>query len=355
MFSFLIEKLFAERSLTYDEYLQLVDCFCEESDSIIRAYADRRRREVYGNKVYLRGLIEISNICKNDCYYCGIRKSNGMCSRYRLEKDEILQCCNIGYALGLRTFVLQGGEDGYFTDKILCDIICGIKSLYPDAAVTLSLGERSRESYKSLRAAGADRYLLRHETADKDHYGMLHPKQMSFDKRMQCLYDLRNEGFQVGCGFMVGSPFQTNEHIARDLKFIEEFAPEMCGIGPFIPHSETPFGSFAPMANSSALTCYLLSVIRLMHPSVLLPSTTALNSVGRGGRENGILHGANVIMPNLSPSSVREKYMLYNGKAFTGCEAAEGIAELMASMAEIGFEATGERGDHPSRAQNQND
>ncbi len=344
----LIEKLASEHSLSCGEYLELIHGYCEETDGIIRAYADKARRAVFGNKVYLRGLIEISNICKNDCYYCGIRKSNSLCERYRLDKEQILSCCKMGYSLGLRTFVLQGGEDGYFTDDRLCSIISDIKSLYPDAAVTLSLGERSRESYRALRSAGADRYLLRHETADKDHYGMLHPKSMSFDDRMKCLNDLRGEGFQVGCGFMVGSPFQTEEHIAKDLKFIEEFKPEMCGIGPFIPHSETPFGSFCIMPHASALTCYLLSVVRLIHPDILLPSTTALNSVGSGGRENGILHGANVIMPNLSPASVREKYMLYNGKSFTGCEAAEGIAELMASMAEIGFEATGQRGDHPS-------
>ncbi|MBR6534186.1 MAG: [Clostridia bacterium] len=344
----LIEKLASEHSLSYGEYLELIHGYCEETDGIIRVYADKARRAVFGNKVYLRGLIEISNICKNDCYYCGIRKSNSLCERYRLDKEQILSCCKMGYSLGLRTFVLQGGEDGYFTDDRLCSIISDIKSLYPDAAVTLSLGERSRESYRALRSAGADRYLLRHETADKDHYGMLHPKSMSFDDRMKCLNNLRDEGFQVGCGFMVGSPFQTEEHIAKDLKFIEEFKPEMCGIGPFIPHSETPFGSFCIMPHASALTCYLLSVVRLIHPDILLPSTTALNSVGSGGRENGILHGANVIMPNLSPASVREKYMLYNGKSFTGCEAAEGIAELMASMAEIGFEATGQRGDHPS-------
>ena len=344
----LIEKLASEHSLSCDEYFELVRGYCGKTDSVIRAYADKARRAVFGNKVYLRGLIEISNICINDCYYCGIRKSNSLCERYRLDKEQILSCCKIGYSLGLRTFVLQGGEDGYFTDDRLCSIISDIKSLYPDAAVTLSLGERGRESYRALRSAGADRYLLRHETADKDHYGMLHPKNMSFDNRMKCLNDLRCEGFQVGCGFMVGSPFQTEEHIAKDLKFIEEFKPEMCGIGPFIPHNETPFGSFCIMPHASALTCYLLSVVRLIHPDILLPSTTALNSVGSGGRENGILHGANVIMPNLSPASVREKYMLYNGKAFTGCEAAEGIAELMASMAKIGFEATGIRGDHPS-------
>ncbi len=339
------EKLAAEHRLTEKEYTELVKNICDESAQVLRKYALEERHRVFGNKVYLRGLIEISNVCKNDCYYCGIRKSNKKCQRYRLTKEDILACCHTGYSLGLRTFVLQGGEDGYFTDSVLCSIISDIKSQFPDCAVTLSLGERSLESYRLLKKAGADRYLLRHETADEKHYSMLHPDNMSFKKRMECLQNLRELGFQVGCGFMVGSPYQTEEHIAKDLKFIEEFKPEMCGIGPFIPHCDTPFGAY-PIP-SGKLTCALLSIIRIIHPQILLPSTTALNSVGTGGRENGILSGANVIMPNLSPTSVREKYMLYNGKAYSGSEAAEGIAELMASMAEIGYEAVGARGDHP--------
>ena len=339
----LIDKLALTHSLTLSEYEYLIENRTQESADRLRELAVSARREVYGNSVYIRGLIEISNICKNDCIYCGIRCSNKDCERYRLTKEDILSCCDEGYALGFRTFVMQGGEDPHFDDDLLCDIVSSIKGKYPDCAVTLSMGERSRESYERLFAAGADRYLLRHETADAEHYSMLHPSNMSFLNRMRCLRDLKDIGFQTGCGFMVGSPYQTYAHIAKDLKFIEEFKPQMCGIGPFIPHKATPFASFA--AGTVELTCYLLSIIRLIHPTILLPATTALGSIEGGGREKGILSGANVVMPNLSPMDNRKKYELYNNKLYSSAESAQAKAELEERIKNIGYEVVCHRGD----------
>ena len=340
----LIERLERNHSLETSEYQYLIEHRDEESAKVLAEKAVRQRKKVYGKKVYIRGLIEISNICRNDCHYCGIRKSNTSCERYRLSKEDILSCTDEGYDLGFRTFVLQGGEDGYFTDDILIDIIRGIKDKYPDCAVTLSLGERSNESYRRLYDAGAERYLLRHETADKSHYMMLHPDNMSFAYRMECLQILKKIGYQTGCGIMVGSPYQKVEHLAADMKFIEEFKPEMCGIGPFIPHKDTPFKD--EEAGSIELTCYLLSIIRLINPSVLLPATTALGSLEEGGREKGILAGANVVMPNLSPVSVRKKYQLYNNKLSDGEESAQSIMILKDKLNEIGYEISIERGDY---------
>ncbi|MBQ8841714.1 MAG: [Ruminiclostridium sp.] len=308
----IIEKLEKEHSLTVEEYEYLIDGRTEEIAEILAEKARKVREAIYGKSVYIRGLIEISNICKNDCLYCGIRRSNKLCDRYRLSEEEILDCADEGYALGFRTFVMQGGEDGSFSDEFMCSVIRKLKEKYPDCAVTLSIGERSRESYERLFNAGANRFLLRHETADKEHYEKLHPEGMSFETRMECLRNLKEIGFQTGCGFMVGSPFQTTHNLALDLKFVEEFKPQMCGIGPFIPHKDTPFKDYPP--GTAELTCYLLSIIRLIHPNILLPSTTALGTILDGGREKGILSGANVVMPNLSPISVRKKYMLYNGK-----------------------------------------
>ena len=339
----LIDKLALTHSLTLSEYEYLIENRTQESADRLRELAVSARREVYGNSVYIRGLIEISNICKNDCIYCGIRCSNKGCERYRLTKEQILSCCDEGYALGFRTFVMQGGEDPHFDDDLLCDIVRSIKQKYPDCAVTLSMGERSRESYERLFAAGADRYLLRHETADAEHYSKLHPSNMSFENRMRCLRDLKDIGFQTGCGFMVGSPYQTYAHIAKDLKFIEEFKPQMCGIGPFIPHKATPFASFA--AGTVELTCYLLSIIRLIHPTILLPATTALGSIEEGGREKGILSGANVVMPNLSPMDNRKKYELYNNKLYSSAESAQAKAELEERIKNIGYEVVCHRGD----------
>lgn len=339
----LIEKLEKEHSLTLGEYEFLIDNRTPEATEILAEKADRVRRGIYGNTVFIRGLIEVSNICKNDCLYCGIRRSNHNCDRYRLTKDEILECCDDGYGLGFRTFVMQGGEDRFFSDEVLCDIVKSIKEKYPDCAVTLSMGEKSEESYQRLYDAGADRYLLRHETADSEHYAKLHPEEMSFETRMNCLKTLKKIGFQTGCGFMVGSPYQTTAMIAKDLKFIEEFKPDMCGIGPFVPHRDTPFRD--EKGGSAELTCYLLSVIRLIHPPVLLPSTTALGTIDKNGREKGILAGANVVMPNLSPKSVRKKYELYNNKLSDGDESAQCKESLNERIKKIGYEIVTDRGD----------
>lgn len=339
----LINKLEKNRTLTLEEYERLIVNRNEEYARILAEKALKAKQSVYGNSVFIRGLIEISNYCKNNCIYCGIRRGNKACERYRLTKEQILSCCDEGYPLGFRTFVLQGGEDPFFTDELICEIVAEIKSRYPDCAVTLSLGERSRESYQKMFDSGADRYLLRHETADKEHYEKLHPSDLSFDSRMECLQSLKEIGFQTGCGFMVGSPYQTARTLAKDLKFVEQFRPHMCGIGPFIPHRETPFA--AEKAGSVELTCYLLSIVRLISPSILLPSTTALGTADPIGREKGILSGANVVMPNLSPASVKGKYELYNNKLTGGAEAAENKAELDHRMKSIGCEIVTDRGD----------
>lgn len=339
----LINRLDCGEKLSHDEYRTIIDGRNESTSRYAAELAVKKRTEIYGNDVYIRGLIEISNICKNDCLYCGIRRSNRTCERYRLTKEDILSCCESGYELGFRTFVMQGGEDPYYTDDVMCDIVCSIKEKYPDCAVTLSLGERSSESYLRLYEAGADRYLLRHETADKNHYSKLHPNEMSYDNRMRCLYDLKSIGYQVGCGFMVGSPYQTSSELAKDLCFIADFQPDMCGIGPFVPHHATPFADF--IGGDVETTTYLLSIIRLIKPNILLPSTTALGTIHPQGREMGILSGANVVMPNLSPSSQRKKYELYDNKICTGIEAAESKNDLAKRMESIGYRIVEARGD----------
>lgn len=293
--------------------------------------------------MFARGLIEVSSYCVNDCYYCGIRRSNRQVARYRLSPERILACAEEGYGLGFRTFVLQGGEDPWFSDERLCDIVARVRSTHPDCAVTLSMGERSRASYQALHDAGAERYLLRHETANPLHYRRLHPPEMSFERRMRCLEDLRDIGYAVGIGFMVGSPYQQPRDLAMDLKLVEEFGPQMCGIGPFVAHHATPFAS--QESGSLELTCYLLSIIRLIGPGILLPATTALGSIHPQGREKGIMSGANVVMPNLSPADVRKDYELYDGKICTGEEAAECRGCLAARMRSIGYEIVVDRGD----------
>lgn len=311
----------------------------------LMAEACRKRDEIYGRRVFMRGLIEISNHCRNNCLYCGIRR-DAQCRRYRLSKEEILDCCRTGYRLGFRTFVLQGGEDAWYTDERLCDMVKSIKTGFPDCAITLSLGERDRTSYALLREAGADRYLLRHETADAQHYGRLHPAEMSFDHRMQCLADLRDLGYQVGCGFMVGSPYQSIATLIKDLEFIDRFRPEMVGIGPFIPATGTPFEH--ERAGSVELTLRLLALIRIIHPHVLLPATTALGTLHPTGRERAVAAGANVVMPNLSPRDTRALYAIYNNKLATGSEAAESVADLRLRMQAIGMEVPVDRGDFKS-------
>ena len=339
----IIDKLETTRSLSLEEYRSIIEGFSPEISEYTAKKAVEKRKFVYGNDVYIRGLIEVSNICKNDCYYCGIRRSNKKCERYRLTKEDILGCAKQGYELGFRTFVLQGGEDAVFTDEFLADIIKSLKSNHPDCAITLSLGERSFESYKTLKSAGADRYLLRHETADKEHYEKLHPKEMSYQNRMDCLKNLKSLGYQVGCGFMVGSPYQTSLTLAKDLKFIETFAPAMCGIGPYLTHKDTPFKDMP--SGSLELTLYLLSIIRLIDPGILLPATTALGTVHPKGREMGISAGANVVMPNLSPVRVRKKYELYDNKICTGEEAAECKLCLTRRIQSVGYQIVTHRGD----------
>lgn len=337
----LIDKLEKEQRLTKEEWIALLE---KQSDAeYLFERAVTVRKQYYGTKIYTRGLIEFTNFCKNNCLYCGIRRDNSNVCRYRLSKEEIMDCCKNGYALGFRTFVLQGGEDAYFTDERLEEIVFEIKRNYPDCAVTLSVGERSRESYERLFAAGADRYLLRHETANEAHYKKLHPKEMLLSERKKCLLDLKEIGYQVGCGFMVGSPFQTSETLAEDMLFIKELKPHMVGIGPFLPHRDTPFAK--EKKGGLEQTLYLLGLLRLMQPNLLLPATTALGTISADGRERGILAGANVVMPNLSPTGVRKKYELYDNKISSGEEAAECRRQLAESMKKIGYELVTDRGD----------
>lgn len=308
------------------------------------------RQQWYGEDVYFRGLIEISSICKNDCYYCGIRRGNCKAQRYRLTMEEILDCCAQGWQLGYRTFVLQGGEDGWFTDERLCAIVRAIKERWNECAVTLSVGERSRESYAALREAGADRYLLRHETANEAHYALLHPSELSGAARKQCLFTLKELGFQVGAGFMVGAPGQTVDHLVEDLRFLQVLQPHMIGIGPFLSHRDTPF---CDQPNGDlGRTLRLLSILRLMFPYALIPATTALGTLHPEGRQMGLRAGANVVMPNLSPRSVREKYRLYDNKIGADEEAAESLARLRAQVAQTGCHIVSSRGDVAANRRN---
>ncbi len=339
----MIDQLAVGKILDKKDLIHLLSTAGDDEQAYAAACARSVRASVYGDAVYIRGLIEISNICKNDCYYCGIRRSNRTCERYRLSPETILDCCQQGYALGFRTFVLQGGEDAYYTDAVLADIISAIKTAFPDVAVTLSLGERSKASYKRLFEAGADRYLLRHETATASHYAKLHPNTMSFQNRMTCLSILKSIGYQVGCGFMVGSPYQRIDNLVDDLLFLAEFKPDMCGIGPFIPHHATPFAN-AP-AGSGTMTCFLLSLIRLMLPRVLLPATTALGTLLDNGMELGMCSGANVVMPNLSPTDTRSRYELYDNKKSTGAQSAQALNTLRESLSRAGFRVVVDRGD----------
>lgn len=338
------EKLIQNHELSREEYIELLQNW--ENPEISRALTEeavRMRRHYYGDKVYTRGLIEFTNYCKNDCYYCGIRRGNSHAQRYRLSREEILDCCENGYALGFRTFVLQGGEDPYYTDERMAEIISLIRRGWPDCAITLSIGEKSYESYRLFKEAGADRYLLRHETASDELYRRLHPEEMLLSHRKQCLYDLKSLGYQVGAGFMVGSPGQTMEHLAEDLIFLKELEPQMVGIGPFIPHHETRFAN--ETAGSVGLTLFLLSVIRILLPKVLLPATTALGTMDPLGREKGLAAGANVVMPNLSPVKNRKQYDLYDNKICTGEEAAECRGCLERRVLSTGYQLVAERGD----------
>lgn len=340
----LIDKLNQEKQLTKEEWIFLIEHRDEETTKYLHKLAREISQKSFGNKIYTRGLIEFTNYCKNNCLYCGIRRDNGCVERYRLTTEQIMECCKIGYDLGFRTFVLQGGEDGYYTDARMVEIIRFIKSAYPDCAITLSLGERSYDSYLRMYEAGADRYLLRHETANEEHYASLHPVELSAKKRKECLYHLKKIGYQTGTGFMVGSPGQTSEHLAEDMMFIRELNPHMVGIGPFVPHHETPFAK--ENGGTVELTLYMLGLLRVMLPKALLPATTALGTIDPMGREKGVLAGANVVMPNLSPTDVRKKYELYDNKICTGDEAAECRMSLNRRMEAIGYELVTDRGDY---------
>lgn len=338
-----VDMLFDGNNVT-DEMLKELICTTDESlVSYLTKRADEMRRIQYGKNVYLRGLIEISSYCKNDCLYCGIRCSNKDAQRYRLTAEDIMKCCEMGYSLGYRTFVLQGGEDSFFDDDYLVRVITDVKNRYADCAVTLSLGERSFESYRRLKEAGADRYLLRQEAADEELYGRLHPSWMSLENRKKCLFELKELGFQVGCGFMVGAPSQTVENIISDLRFMQELMPSMIGIGPFIPHHATPFSK--EKAGTLEETLRLVSILRLMFHKALIPSTTSLGTISPMGRELGLQAGANVVMPNLSPVDVRKKYELYDNKICTGEEAAECRVCLENRIKNAGYQIKESRGD----------
>lgn len=339
----LIDKLHDTHSLSKEEWIQIIDGRSEETADYLFSLARKVQHTFYGREIYIRGLIEFTNYCRNDCLYCGIRKSNPHVLRYRLDEETILACCRHGYQLGFRTFVLQGGEDSYYTDTRLVRLIRRIKTAFPDCALTLSVGEREQDSYQAFFEAGADRYLLRHETFNADHYSLLHPACLSAAHRQRCLFDLKKIGFQTGAGFMVGSPYQRTEYLAEDMLFLEALHPHMVGIGPFIPHKDTPFAG--KPAGTLELTLYMLGLIRLLLPKVLLPSTTALGSICNTGRELGILAGANVIMPNLSPPHFRKAYSLYNNKLSTGAESAEGLHDLRTRMEKIGYHIAVHRGD----------
>lgn len=340
----LISRLESEHSLSRDEWYQLLDTYSDED----RLYAASKARvladTIYGKDVFIRGIVEFSNICKNNCYYCGLRAANSRLERYRLSEEDIYECCRQGYEYGFRTFVLQSGEDLHYDTEMICRIVSTLKKDFPECAITLSIGEKSYEEYKAYREAGADRYLLRHETANRAHYERLHPEDMSWDNRMRCLSDLKKLGYQTGCGIMIGSPYQTTDCIVDDMLFMEKFRPEMIGLGPFLPHSDTPFKDMSK--GSYEMTLFLISLSRLMLPRVLLPATTALGTIRPNGREQGILAGANVIMPNLSPVKVRDKYMLYDNKICTGDSSRECRGCIEARMKHIGYNVVISRGDY---------
>lgn len=340
----LIDRLHKEHTLTRGEFITLIKERDEENASYLASLAREEAVKIYGNGVFPRGLVEFTNYCKNNCYYCGIQGSNQHVNRYRLSKDEILSACENGYQLGYRSFVLQGGEDPHYSDDVMVPIVSEIRKRYQDCAITLSLGERSKESYQKLYDAGADRYLLRHEAATPELYQKLHPESLSLENRIQCLWNLKEIGYAVGTGFMVGAPYQTVENLVDDLLFIQKLDPQMVGIGPFVPHHDTKFKDYP--SGTVELTTYLTSILRLMNPHLLLPATTALGTIDPRGREKGILTGANVVMPNLSPVAVRKDYSLYDNKICTGEEAAECAGCLGRRLASIDYELVFTRGDY---------
>lgn len=346
----LIDKLRLRRLLSGDEYRTLLTDEDEARTDYLYTSAREVAQNRFGKNIYIRGLIEVSNHCRNNCLYCGIRRDNVRIQRYRLDRTEIIRCCERGYRAGFRTFVLQGGEDPFQTKEWVIDVLLHIRDRFPDCAITLSLGEKSDTAYAAFRSAGADRYLLRHETHNATHYSLLHPTEMSLKNRLSCLDNLREMGYQVGTGIMVGSPGQTVDYLVEDLLYIEQFRPEMIGIGPFIPHHDTPL-AYAK-AGSIEMTLKLIAIFRLMNPDALIPATTALATLSPQGRIKGVLAGANVVMPNLSPAEDRSKYNLYDNKAIWGCEAAEGLRLLQDELKNIGYRAVTDRGDYKETINN---
>jgi biotin synthase len=338
------DRLVHTGRLDAQEYRNLLNGCDDQTLAYLQNEAVRTACAQFGQNIYLRGLIEVSSYCRNNCLYCGLRKENTKAERYRLSDEQIIECCRNGYSAVLRTFVLQGGEDPAFGLDRLCRLAAHIKKDFPEAALTLSLGEMSRDAYAELRKAGVDRYLLRHEAADRDLYRQIHPGGMSWENRRRCIADLKELGYQTGIGMMVGVPGQTADSLVEDLLFMQEVEPEMIGIGPFIPHRETPLGGHQP--GSLRTTVLLISIVRLMFPKALIPATTALATLSPSGRKEGILSGANVIMPNLSPGDVRAKYEIYEGKASSGCEAIEGLKSLEKELDSIGYRLDYSRGDY---------
>ena len=341
----LIERLAQGNILNAIDFGQLLKCAATDQNvlQLLRDNAVRTARAQFGLGIYIRGLIELSSFCRCDCLYCGLRRSNRNADRYRLSHEEVMACCKEGYALGFRTFVLQGGEDGTHTDEWLVNLITDMRTTYPDVAITLSLGERTEESYRRLKEAGANRYLLRHEAANEELYASLHPSSKGLRHRLECLEALKSCGYQTGMGMMIGVKGQTIDHIVEDLLLIQQMQPEMVGIGPFLPHKATPLGE--EPAGELNLVLATIAIVRLMLPTALLPSTTALATLTPRGRLEGILSGANVVMPNLSPSDVRAKYAIYENKASWGKEAAEGLSALDNELQTIGYHIDYARGD----------
>lgn len=341
----IIDTIFYNQNATKEEYAYLIKNHTIEDDAYLFEKARVRQFESFKKDVYLRGLIEFSNICKSDCYYCGIRNSNTKAKRFHLTKEEILQCCQFGYTIGFRTFVLQSGEDLSYSDTDICDIVSSIKNKYPDVAITLSIGEKSKQQYQMYYDAGCDRYLLRHETASLQLYRKLHPANQTMENRMRCLYDLKEIGYQVGAGMMLQAPFQTVDDLVEDLLFLKQFNPHMIGIGPFIPHHDTPFKGY--QAGDVETNLFFIGILRLMFPKANIPATTALGTIDPIGREKGILAGANVIMPNISPKDVKEKYALYDGKSSADCSSLIGEFSMEERLSNIGYHASKMRGDYP--------
>ncbi len=338
----LLVKLYEENELSRDEIVHIINEIDAAGKKKLYDLARMKQREYYDDHVYLRGLIEFSNICRRNCLYCGIRRSNRNVERYRLKKSQIVQCCEEGYQLGYRSFVLQSGEDNYYTVHRLTALVEKIRANFPDVAITLSVGERDELTYQKLYDAGADRYLLRHETASRRLYGILHPKA-SYDERMDCLRVLKRIGYQVGSGFMVGLPKQTAEDLADDLLFLKELNPDMIGIGPFIPHSETPLKFMK--GGSLDQTLVMIALARLIVPDSLIPATTAIGSIHPLGRELALNAGANVVMPNLSPMSVRSKYELYDNKICTTDQPDQCYHCMERRIESVGFKVNRGRGD----------